>query len=167
MRNFFALLTILFCMASGCASSPEKQSQESAFIADGAVSSEIVDTPGNERYEIRAGEQFFGEIPKRENARPTYPAALLAKQLDPVSVVARLVVSKSGEVERAEIIESTSTTADFSESVLVAVRTWTFIPLKRVVGSKIEPLPFTQDYKFTFKQENGRAVVVQGTSHDS
>ncbi len=26
----------------------------------------------------------------------------------------------------------------------------------------VEPLPFTQDYRFVFRQRNGRAVVEQG-----
>jgi TonB family protein len=167
MRNFVAPFALLACYATGCATPPEKQQQETAFVSDGAVSAEIVDKPTDERYEILPGEQFFRELPKQENVRPVYPASLLAKQLEPVSIIARIVVSGTGTVERAEIVESSTAIPDFSEAVLVAVKTWTFIPLKRVTGSKIEPLPFTQDYKFTFKQENGRAVVVQGSSRDS
>ena len=167
MRNLIAPLALLACYTTGCATAPERKEQETAFISDGAVSAEIVDKPTNERYEILPGEQFFRELPKQENARPVYPASLLAKQLEPVSIIARIVVNGTGAVESAEIVESSTAIPDFSESVLVAVKTWTFIPLKRVTGSKIEPLPFTQDYKFTFKQENGRAVVLQGSSRDS
>ena len=81
-----------------------------------------------------------------------------------MSIVARLIVNEAGTVETAEIIESSTPLPEFSESVLVAVRTWTFVPLKRVIGNKLESLPFTQEYRFTFKQENGRAVVVQSSS---
>lgn len=169
MRHLLAPVALLACMTASCASAPpERQaSSTTTFTADGVVAAEVVDTPSDQRYVMQPGEQFLREIPKRENARPLYPAALLAAQLDPVSVIARLVVNSSGQVERAEIVESTTEIAEFSESVLVAVRTWTFIPLQRVHGSKLEALPFTQDYRFTFRQENGRAVVVQGSSRDS
>ena len=163
MVRTLALFVFLTVFATACSSAPKAEKREVGFLADGAVSAEIVDKPSNERYEIRAGEQFFRELPKRENVRPVYPDPLLAKRLDPVSVVARIIVNDIGVVEKAEIIESSTPLTEFSESVLAAVRTWTFIPLKRVVGNKLEPLPFTQEYRFTFKQENGRAVVVQGS----
>jgi len=52
----------------------------------------------------------------------------------------------------------------FREAVLSAVGRWTFIPLKRVTGDKVERLPFTQDYRFTFRQVDGRAVVESADS---
>ena len=165
MTKLFSLLILTAIGATSCSTTSKKdKTQEVGFVADGSVSAEIVDKPSNERYEIRAGEQFFRELPKRENAKPIYPGHLLEKKLEPVSVVARLIVNETGAVETAEIVDSSSGLPEFSESVLTAVRSWTFIPLKRVVGSKLEPLPFTQEYRFTFKQENGRAVVVQGSS---
>lgn len=164
MTRILALFVFLTVSATSCSTVPQAESRETGFLADGAVSAEIVDKPSHERYEVRAGEQFFRELPKRENARPVYPPPLLAKRLDAVSIVARLIVNEAGTVEKAEIIESSTPLPEFSESVLGAVRTWTFIPLKRVVGNKLEPLPFTQEYRFTFKQENGRAIVVQGSS---
>jgi hypothetical protein len=50
----------------------------------------------------------------------------------------------------------------FGAAVLAVVPDWTFMPLLRVTGDKIEPLPFTQDYRFVFRQVNGRAVVESG-----
>lgn len=167
MSKIVASFALFTCFVTGCTSTPENQITKNAFMADGAVSAEIVYKPTSERYEVRPGEQFVRELPKRENARPDYPASLLAKQLYPVSVIARIVVNAAGEVEKARIVESSATIPEFSESVLAAVRTWTFIPLKRVIGREIEPLPFTQEYRFTFKQENGRAVVIQGSPDDS
>lgn len=151
----------------GCATPSQHRSEKIVLTTHGAVSSEVVDKAKDERYQIHPGEQFFQEMPSQDNIQPSYPENLLSKQLQPVSVIARLVVRASGEVERAEIIESSAPDAEFSEAVLVAVRTWTFVPLTRVVGNKSEPLPFTQDYRFTFKQENGRAIVVQDNVDDS
>ena len=89
------------------------------------------------------------------------------ERLEPVEVIVRIVVSKSGFVDNAEVVDPRPSHAEFSDSVLHAVRTWSFIPLQRVTGNKIEPLPFTQDYKFIFKQVNGRAEVTQGSAPES
>ena len=78
--------------------------------------------------------------------------------LAPVEVVAQLIVDGTGRVETARIIRNDGDAA-FADAVLAAVRGWTFYPLQRVTGRVVEPLPFTQDYRFRFRQENGRAVV--------
>ena len=167
MKLKIALFTIFLMLTMGCSSVPKKTANSSAFAADGTVTAEIVDKPTNERYEALPGESFVRELPKSENVRPTYPSSLLAKQLEPVSVIARIIVNGAGDVEAAEIVESSSPAPEFSESVLAAVKTWTFIPLMRVTGNRKEPLPFMQDYRFTFKQINGRAIVIQGSPPDS
>ena len=62
----------------------------------------------------------------------------------------------------ARIIGNAGGEPAFADAVVVAVRGWTFFPLKRVTGRVVEPLPFTQDYRFVFRQLNGRAVVEWG-----
>jgi TonB family protein len=98
----------------------------------------------------------------RENAKPEYPPALLDRRLPPAMLVVRLIVDGAGKVADARIVENGSGEAAFAEAVLAAVRAWTFFPLKRVTGRQVEPLPFTQDYRFTFRQVNGRALVEAG-----
>jgi hypothetical protein len=44
------------------------------------------------------------------------------------------------------------------------VHVWKFIPLERVTGDRIEALPFTIEYRFVFRQVNGRAVVESGNA---
>lgn len=146
----------------GCASPVHKPEVHEGYAADGAVSAEIVDRPDASRYQVVAGSTYFNPLPIRENARPAYPAVLLERRLPPVTVVARIVVSDSGAVERADVVESTSDEQAFGDAVLSAVAGWTFIPLKRITGDRVERLPFTQDYRFTFRQVNGRAVVEFG-----
>lgn len=154
-----ALALLAACLMASCASAPPPAT---TFAADGAVATAIVEPPDARHYEVQPGEQFFRELPRRENVAPVYPPALLDRRLGPVSVVARIVVGASGDVERAAVVDADAADPAFAEAVLAAVRTWTFIPLKRIVDNRMEPLPFTQDYRFTFTQENGRAVVVQG-----
>lgn len=147
---------------AGCALQAHKPESREGYAADGAVSAEIIDRPDTARYQPVVGSTYFNPLPIRENAKPVYPVALLEQRLPPVAVVARIIVDGTGAVERAEVIESTSDEPAFRDAVLLAVRSWTFVPLRRVTGDRIEPLPFTQEYRFTFKQLNGRAVVEFG-----
>ena len=143
---------------SGCASAPRKDAARIAYASDGAVRAEIVDVPSEGRYQAVPGSTYFDPLPIRGNAQPVYPADLLARRLPAMVVVARIVVDGAGAVVRADIVETGGEPA-FGQAVLSAVKDWTFIPLKRVTGDRIERLPFTQEYRFTFSQVNGRAVV--------
>jgi TonB family protein len=150
-------------LATGCASTSGAPAARDGYAADGAVSAEIVDAPeGNARYQPMPGSSYLSPLPMRENAKPEYPPALLDRRLPPAMLVVRLIVDGAGKVADARIIENASAEAAFAEAVLAAVRGWTFFPLKRVTGRQVEPLPFTQDYRFTFRQVNGRAVVEAG-----
>lgn len=72
------------------------------------------------------------------------------------------MVDDTGAVARAEVLENASGEPAFADAVLSAVRGWTFVPLLRVSGEQVEPLPFSQDYRFTFRQLGGRPVVEGG-----
>lgn len=150
-------------MAAGCSSVAHEAIHRSAYVADGAVSAEVVDAAdGDARYQPMPGSSYLSPLPMRENAKPEYPPALLDRRLPPAMLVVRLIVDGAGKVADARIIENASAETAFAEAVLTAVRGWTFFPLKRVTGRQVEPLPFTQDYRFTFRQVNGRAVVDAG-----
>lgn len=153
-----APMCIAASLLVGCASASHQAEARLGYAADGTVSADIVDVASDTRYQAVQGSSYLQPIGRRANLRPAYPAALLDRRLPPVEVVARIVVDGKGEVERASVIES-GMDAAFDEAVLHAVRGWTFVPLMRVTGDKAEPLPFTQDYRFTFRQVNGHAVV--------
>ena len=147
----------------GCASQPPAPQPREGYAADGAVSAEIVETDNADaRYQPVAGSSYLDPLPLRDNAKPEYPPALLGQRLPPVTVVVRLIVDGAGKVADARVIENAGGAPAFGEAVLVAVRGWSFHPLKRVTGRVVEPLPFTQDYRFVFRQINGRAVVELG-----
>ena len=157
--GFMALL----CLLAACASKPPAAPPRDGYAADGAVSAEIVETAdADARYQPMPGSSYLSPLPVRENARPAYPQALLDRRLPPAEVVVRLIVDGTGKVVDARIIGNAGGEPAFADAVLVAVRGWTFFPLKRVTGRVVEPLPFTQDYRFVFRQLNGRAVVEWG-----
>lgn len=146
---------------AGCVSSPRAPEAREGYAADGAVSAEIVDVADDGAcYQPQPGSSYLSPLPQRANAVPVYPAGLLDRRLPPVEVVVQLVVDGAGKVSAARILGNTGSEAAFDEAVLAAVRGWTFFPLQRITGRTVEPLPFTQDYRFTFRQENGHAVVV-------
>lgn len=159
----FASAVALFCGVVGCASRPPASQPREGYAADGAVSAEIADSAdADARYQPMPGSSYLDPLPLRDNAKPEYPPALLAQKLPPATVVVRLIVDGAGKVADARIIENAGGAPAFGEAVLAAVRGWSFHPLKRVTGRVVEPLPFTQDYRFVFRQLNGRAVVELG-----
>lgn len=156
-------LLALSGLLAGCATQSPMTAPGMAYAADGAVSAEIVDAADEDaRYQPVPGSSYLSPLPQRANAKPEYPMELLDRRLPPATVVVRLIVDGAGKVADARIVENDGGEAAFAEAVLVAVRTWTFFPLKRVTGRQVEALPFTQDYRFTFRQVNGRAVVEAG-----
>lgn len=163
MPRRFLLLAACGSVLPGCSSVAHEDLHRTAYAADGAVSAEVVDAPVDMRYQAVPGSTYFSPLPIRENAKPEYPASLLARRLPPATIVVRLIVDGAGAVERASVVAATSDEQSFADAVLSAVKAWTFIPLKRVTGDRIERLPFTQDYRFTFRQVNGRAIVEDGS----
>ena len=157
----FALLATCGALA-GCAAQQHKAATREGYAADGTVNAEIVEQADATRYQPMPGSRYDSPLPRYENAKPGYPPSLLARRLPPAAVVVRVIVDATGSVENAEVVENDSSEPAFGDAVLSAVRGWTFIPLKRVTGDRIERLPFTQHYRFTFRQVNGRAVVEYG-----
>lgn len=94
---------------------------------------------------------------------PVYPERLLGKRLPPVVITAKVIVNTAGGVDYAEIEDGDGFDPLFSDATLKAIRTWHFMPLRRVVGGKTEFLPTTEHFLFVFSQVNGKAVVKGGS----
>lgn len=146
--------------AIGCASQPTPPTPVMGYAADGAVGAEQVDDDASTvRYQQAAGSSYLDPVPSKGNSLPVYPAEFLARRLPAVTVVVRLIVDPAGKVSDARILDNAAGEQAFADAVEHAVRSWTFLPLQRVTGRQVQSLPFTEDYRFTFRQENGRAVV--------
>lgn len=153
------LVGLLGVLDVACKSAPKRPETRSVYASDGNVSAQPLQASSSERYPRESDATYALPYPAAENAVPQYPAGLLSSRLPPVNVQASLVVDGDGAVTDATIIEGDSVPPEFAQSVLVAVRSWRFSPLKRRKEGKVEALPFSQQYTFTFRQVNGRAVV--------
>ena len=146
--------------ATGCASHPPPLATPTVgYSANGSVSADIQEADAAARYQPVPGSDYLSPVANPANASPVYPAGLLTQRLPPVQVVVRLIVDATGGVIDARIAADKGGEPPFAEAVLVAVRGWRFTPLQRVTGTRLEALPFTEDYRFTFRQVNGHAVV--------
>ena len=161
------LMVSCACVLASCASKPSKLAvvpgrDTSSYSSNGAVNAEIIAAPEGSRYEVKPGVIYILPVAAAPNPVPTYPPFLLAKRLEPIEVIARVIVNAAGSVDTATVIQNSSQEQAFSDATLVAVKTWTFSPLKRTEGLLTEPIPFTQEYRITFKQVDGHAVVFSG-----
>jgi TonB family protein len=170
-QKSFRTLLIVFsaCALASCASKPRQEATSpkptaatTSYTSNGEVDAQVVAAPEESRYRVTPGISFANPEPARLNDVPTYPPVLLVKRLDAIEVIARLIVNAAGSVETATVIQNSSQEQAFADATLTAVKAWTFSPLKRITGQVTEPLPFTQEYRFTFTQINGRAVVQSG-----
>jgi TonB family protein len=161
--------SVLFasCIVGGCATKraveeTKPADQSAKYASNGDVKGEVIEAPERARYKATDGVVFINPEPSDRNATPNYPPELLEKRLDPVAVVVRVVVDTTGSVESATISNNSSSEQAFARETLAAVKSWVFSPLQRIEGSKVRSLPFSQEYRFTFKQIDGRAVVSSG-----
>lgn len=108
----------------------------------------------------------------RSNRAPAYPAALLARKLAPVTVVALLIVDPHGRVTAVRFApgkDVDATTRAFRQAVREATSRWRFSPLQRSrwqtradgtqVRVAMQAMPFSQRYAFRFAVHDGKPVV--------
>lgn len=131
------------------------------YAADGAVGAERVnDDASTVRYQQSPGSSQLDLVPSQGNSLPVYPAERLDRRMPAVTVVVQLIVDAADKVSDVRILDNAGGEQAFADAVEHAVRGWTFLPLQRVLnGRHAQSLPFTENYRFTFRQENGRAVV--------
>jgi outer membrane biosynthesis protein TonB len=142
----------------------------------GEVNYHAVENKDARHYQLTPAETTVSPAIGPHNEPPIYPAALLARELPPVTVRATLIVDAHGRVTAVHFAEhdrDDPVRAAFERAVRRATRQWTFEPLliqhwkptadggAKVVRS--EPMPFSQAYDFRFALRNGKPVVTTGT----
>jgi outer membrane biosynthesis protein TonB len=150
---------VLAAGAAGCKSRPPAPAPRERYASDGAVSAQLLVRPSTESYALVPGTVYRGGTAAPGNAMPQYPDGLLSMMLPPVTLAVRVVVGTEGTVTKAAITDPADPDPAFAAALLSTVSGWKFAPLERVSADKVEVLPFSQEYGFTFRQVNGRAVV--------
>lgn len=150
---------LIACMVAACASKSPRELAHDDAPADGSVCAEPIAAPTDARYQAMPGVDFAHGTANEGNALPVYPVELLASRLPPVQVVVRLVVDADGVVDQASVIDNPGGHQAFADATLSAVRGWTFLPLRRIEDGQATRVPFTQDYRVTYRQRDGRGSV--------
>lgn len=147
----------------------------------GEVSAQRIEPSASDRYAFAQGATYDQPRAAADNPLPAYPVELLAQRLAPQAVRARLIVDTQGRVVEVRALDPTSeAAAGFAASVHAACATWRFSPLtetraveqrRRLPDGDLEieyvpetrALPFHLDYRFVFRQVDGRPVVDVGS----
>jgi hypothetical protein len=125
-------------------------------------------------YQLALGQVAMGATPLSDPA-PVYPPTMLAACPASVELPARVIVNAQGGVSDVRIdAASQATRQPFAIAVRTAVHAWRFQPLQitrwaAAGDGTTHPVdsdarPFTLDYVFTFRCEQGRASVSSGAA---
>lgn len=147
----------------GCATkSSPKPSTPPAERRTGEVSESIVESDAASRYVIEPGQTYESPVVLGEYSLPEYPADRLADRLPPIEIVVRVVVGSEGLVERIDPLDETNDgNRAFYDATRDALMRWEFSPfrIKDEATSIVRDLPFHQDYRFVFRQIDGKPQV--------
>ncbi|MCE5232904.1 MAG: hypothetical protein ABFC67_09145 [Mizugakiibacter sp.] len=138
----------------------------------GDVSYRALVDPAQSRYVLEP-QQSFSKPEPVDHPAPPYPAELLPLRLPPQAFAAKVIVGADGRVADVRMLVAPGASAPphadaFATAIRRTVMAWTYTPLRIVTwvdsdhGAKVqrvETLPFSLDYAFTFAVQNGQPVV--------
>ncbi|HUD43179.1 MAG TPA: hypothetical protein VMR06_14405 [Dokdonella sp.] len=147
----------------------------------GEVDAQPIVAASADRYPVSEGATYAQPQPSAENALPVYPADLLAQRLALRIVRVRLIVDAQGRVAEVRALDPDAAGDAFLDAVRAACARWRFSPLtetraveerRRLPDGDVEieylprtrALPFHLDYRFAFRQVDGRPIVDAGTA---
>jgi|GEM_PF-878476 len=150
----------------------------------GEVDAQPIVAASAERYEVAEGATYAQPQASADNALPVYPAELLAQRLAPRIVRVRLIVDAQGRVAEVRSLDPEASGDAFLDAARAACAGWRFSPLtetraveqrRRLPDGDVEieyvpqsrTLPFHLDYRFAFRQVDGRPVVDAGAAPDA
>ncbi len=190
MRRLLVASVGFVVLASGCATHPVAAPEEAA-VRNANVDQRML-TPESgggggaqvQRYALAPTEVFRMPQPQ-EAPSPALPNDSPRQTLAPTTVCARVIIDAQGAVQRAELLAdredcaagSEAANADLVQAMLGKVRQWRFAPAalchfaadrpptdnQSCQGAqRVEPVPVTLLYAFTFEVEQGRVHVETG-----
>jgi hypothetical protein len=165
-----ALLIIgLALTLAGCRADVRGHAPKDSSGAAGAVSYAIVPAAASAAYTLKRSEHAFGAQPVVRDP-PVYPPSLVARQLPPVIVHAKVVVDEQGHVVDVRDMDSDSSSdhSAFFDACREAVGHWQFTPMTVVeefddgkgnISQSRKNAAFSLDYAFRFELVAGKPTV--------
>ncbi|KRG38844.1 hypothetical protein ARC20_14295 [Stenotrophomonas panacihumi] len=174
---------VLAVMLAGCASMPDAYQDTRSDVVDQRLLSPSVAAAGAARIESYAmqPQQAFRMPLLHDNVDPALPADTPRTNLPPTTVCVRVIIDAQGAVQRTEPLldraecaaGADASNSDLLQAVERAALTWQYEPAaichyhdvapKRpgdcADADRIEPVPVTLNYAFTFQMERGQMRV--------
>ncbi len=174
---------LLLSLATACAiRTPVPQAPDAA---SGDVAYRVVPPASEGRHSVARGQAVSGGKPIDEQVvLPRYPEAWLARQLDPVTVDALVVVDEAGGADRVDVdlaalaAQCAGCAGDFAAAVRDALAQWRFAPLEiadwidgpdedgdgepdSVTRGVVGRRPYSLRLQFDFRVRDGRGEVTR------
>lgn len=171
---------------AGCASVDGQWAEQRSDSVDQrllAPSAAAAGSAAVEQYRMQPGQAFRMPL-LHDNADPALPADTPRRNLPPTMVCVRVIIGADGSVQRSEPLTdrpecqagAEPANADLLQAVFDAVRGWQYIPAAvchyagpppaRIgdcaQAERIEEVPVTLNYAFTFQMERGQVQVQRG-----
>lgn len=168
---------------SGCASAPDSLRETRSDAVDQRLLPPSVTAAGAtrvEQYSLRPQQAFRMPL-LHDNVDPTLPADTPRTALAPTTVCLRVIIDAQGAVQRTEPLldraecspGADAANADLVQAAAQAVQTWQYQPAAVCYypdlapqrpgdcagAERIEPVPVTLNYAFTFQMERGQVRV--------
>ncbi|UPG95271.1 energy transducer TonB [Luteibacter aegosomatissinici] len=167
--------SVLACLASvllaACAHTPSaKPARPAPPPRDGKVSYEVIPAGGAGEYHMEEGQSSFG-AQAITNDPPAYPSSLIATNLPPIVVRAKVIVDGNGKVSDVRDLDTAAVDAShkaFFAATHDAAMRWTYTPMTIVqehedargnFSETRSTAPFSLDYAFRFELKDGKPVV--------
>lgn len=168
---------------AGCAATPDAPDASEPRSGQVGVREVTAGISGEARMVLAPNETFAPPLPSPDNALPSYPAALLARNLPPRAVCVQVGVAEDGSVLG---VTPAPTSPDcptpepdaqpFFDAAAAATQGWRFEPAFRCVfdrtpapdeacgtdGTHEVPQAVSLVYRFVFEQVDGRGSVRVG-----
>ncbi|KAF1007912.1 MAG: hypothetical protein GAK28_01388 [Luteibacter sp.] len=162
------LFVVAFCLLlTACAHTPPVPKTEAS--KDGQVSYEALPAGAEGRYKIEANQSSFGAQIMSRNP-PIYPPGLVAENLPPATIRAKVIVDGDGKVSEVRDLDPQGDA--HHEAFLAACREaalrWTYTPMTIVqdhegpngqITQTRHTVPFSLDYAFHFELKDGVPTV--------
>jgi len=174
---------VVATLLAGCAGTQTVEQRSDAVDQRLLAPSSSGAATSGDSYRMQAGQAFRMPL-LQDNEDPALPADTPRRSLAPTTVCARVIIGADGQVQRTEPLLDRAecragadpANADLLQAVEAAALRWRYVPAAIchysgaaparpgdcADAARIEPVPVTLSYAFTFQMERGRIQVRRG-----